>query len=175
MRRSVRSLIGLAAATAAIAVGIPALSTAANASTAGKASASSDYDGYWGSYWSSNHLAKAKGFIDVNYDDDESNSVHITGKLWDLDHRTYNEGGKCAYVKFRVQYWNDDEDDWASTIKSYKYCGAGGYKAFNFWRYDVAQVQVKVCQIGLYSSNPTKCGYWYDLYNAYDEDYDYEA
>ncbi|MEZ0074604.1 hypothetical protein [Planotetraspora sp. GP83] len=175
MRRSVRTVIGLAATTAALAIGVPALSTAANASTASAASASSDYDGYWGPYWSSNHLAKAKGYIDVNYDDDESNSVHITGKLWDLDHRTEGEGGKCAYIKFRVQNWDDEEDDWSSSFKSYKYCGAGGYKQFSFYRYDVAQVQAKVCQIGLHSSYPVKCGSWNDLYNAYDDDYDYEA
>ncbi|ETK35156.1 hypothetical protein [Microbispora sp. ATCC PTA-5024] len=176
MRRSVRNILGLAAVTAAVAVGVPALSTAANASTASAASShSSDYDDYWGPYWSWNHLAKAKGYIDVNYDDDESNAVHITGKLYDLDHRTYGQGGKCAYIKFRVSSWDDEEDDWSSSIKSYKYCGAGGYKAISFWRYDVAQVQAKVCQVGLYSNYPVKCGSWHDLYNAYDEDYGYEA
>jgi hypothetical protein len=177
MRRSARTLIGLAAATAAIAVSVPALATSASASTAtaAKSSPSWDYDHHWGPYWSKNHLAKAKGFIDVDYDHAESNKVRISGKLYDLDHRTYGQGGKCAYVKFRVQYWDDHEDDWSHEIKSYKYCGAGGHKAFTFWRYDVAQVQAKVCQIGLYSNYPTKCGYWHELYNAYDEDYDYHA
>ncbi|MCC5576942.1 hypothetical protein IMZ11_15035 [Microtetraspora sp. AC03309] len=178
MRRSVRNILGLAAAAATIAVGIPAFSTAAGASTLGASTTASphsfDYDGYWGSYWSSNRLARAKGYIDVNYTDDESNRVRITGKLWDLDRRTYAQGGKCAYIRFRVQSWDDEENDWSSTFKSYKYCGGGSYKQFSFWRYDVAQVQAQVCQIGLYSNYPTRCGYWNDIYNAYDEDYNYE-
>ncbi|MBE3010525.1 hypothetical protein IL992_15170 [Microbispora sp. NEAU-D428] len=177
MRRTIT--LGLAAAAAVAALGLPALATAANAAPASAASASHhddwDYDGWWGTYWSSNHLAKAKGYVDVNYDDEESNRVHITGKLWDNDNRTYSEGGKCAYIKFRVSSWDDGEDDWSSSFKSYKYCGAGGYKQINFWRYDVAQVQARVCQIGQYSSFPVKCGSWHDIYNAYEDDFGYDA
>lgn len=182
MRRSIT--LGLAAATTVAALGLPALATAANAAPASASSAATasaphhhnwDYDGWWGTYWSSNHLAKAKGYVDVNYDHKKSNRVHITGKLYDNDHRTYSKGGKCAYIKFRVSYWDDGEDDWSSSYKSYKYCGAGGYKQINFWRYDVAQVQAKVCQIGLYSNAPVKCGYWRDIYNAYEGHYGYHA
>ncbi|MEU7888880.1 hypothetical protein [Microbispora bryophytorum] len=180
MRRSIT--LGLAAATAVAALGLPALATAASAAPASAASAASaphhddwDYDGWWGTYWSSNHLAKAKGYVDVNYDHEESNRVHVTGKLYDNDHRTYSHGGKCAYIKFRVSSWDDDEDDWASSVKSYKYCGAGGYKQINFWRYDVAQVQAKVCQIGLHSNYPVNCGSWRDVYNAYEDDFGYDA
>ena len=175
MRRSIT--LGLAAATAVAALGLPALATAANATPASASASAShhhhdwDYDGWWGTYWSSNHLARAKGYIDVNYRGEESNRVHVTGKLWDDDHHTYGQGGKCAYIQFRVSSWDDEEDDWSSNFKSYKYCGAGGYKKIDFWRYDVAQVQAKVCQIGLYSNQPTKCGYWRDLYNAYDDGY----
>ncbi|MGI5153669.1 hypothetical protein [Microbispora sp. CA-102843] len=180
MRRSIT--LGLAAATAVAALGLPALATAANAAPTSTASTASaphhhdwDYDGWWGTYWSSNHLAKAKGYVDVNYDDEESNRVHITGKLWDNDHRTYGQGGKCAYIQFRVSSWDDSEDDWSSSVKWYKYCGAGGYKQINFWRYDVAQVQAKVCQIGQYSSFPVKCGSWHDIYNAYEDDFGYDV
>ncbi|WP_327048636.1 hypothetical protein OG320_12550 [Microbispora sp. NBC_01189] len=178
MRRSIT--LGLAAATAVTALGLPALTTAASAAPASAAASAShhddwDYSEWWGTYWSSNHLAKAKGHIDVNYDDEESNRVHLTGKLYDLDNRTYRHGGKCAYIRFRVQDWEDSEDDWSSSFKSYKYCGAGGYKQINFWRYDVAQVQAQVCQIGLNSRFPVKCGRWQELYNAYDDAYGYDA
>lgn len=136
MRRSIT--LGLAAATTVAALGLPALATAANAAPASASSAATasaphhhdwDYDGWWGTYWSSNHLAKAKGYVDVNYDHEESNRVHITGKLYDNDHRTYRQGGKCAYIKFRVSYWDDGEDNWSSSYKSYKYCGAAWLQA----------------------------------------------
>ena len=160
MRRSVSNLLGLAAVTATLALGIPALSTAASASTAQAASASGNP--YWGPYWSANRLAKANGYIDVYWDGDTSNSVRIKGTVWDLDDRTQHQGGKCAYVRFRFQDL-DDADDSSPTFKSYTHCGSGGHKDFNVARHDLATVQVQVCQIGLGSRHPSQCGYWYWL------------
>ncbi|MFJ2031755.1 hypothetical protein [Streptosporangium sp. NPDC087985] len=162
MRRSVRNLLGLAAVTATIGIGIPAATTTASASTAGVSSASADNNPDWGPYSSTNSLAKASGYIDVVFNDETSDSVRITGKLWGFD-RTYNPSGRCAYVRFRIEYWNHDEGDWSSSLKSYKYCGAGGYKQFDFSRQDVGKAQVQVCQIGQYSRRPTRCGSWYPL------------
>ncbi|MBX6386773.1 MAG: hypothetical protein IRZ07_27985, partial [Microbispora sp.] len=153
-----------------------ALATAANAAPASTASTTAaphhdwDYDGWWGTYYSSNHLAKARGYVDVNYRGLKWNSVHVTGKLYDQDHRTYRRGGKCAFVQFRVTSWSH-----AQNYKTYKYCGAGGYKKIDFWSYNAARVQAKVCQIGLYSHFPVSCGYWHDVYNAYEEKYGYDA
>ncbi|WP_067134139.1 hypothetical protein [Microtetraspora malaysiensis] len=168
MRRSIRNLLALAAVGTTVALGIPAVATAASATTtttaaaaAGAATASAG-NPYWGPYWSKNRLAKANGYIDVYWDDDTSNSVRITGKLWDLDNRNEHQGGKCAYVKFRFQDL-DDADDVSPSFKSYKYCGAGGSKSFSVQRHDLRSVQVQVCQIGLYGRYPTKCGFWYWL------------
>ncbi|GLX02742.1 hypothetical protein [Microtetraspora sp. NBRC 16547] len=162
MRRSVPNLLALAAVTATVALGIPAISTAASASTTGTASASADNNPYWGPYWSRNRLAKTNGYIDIYWNSDTSNSINITGKLWDLDSRTQRQGGKCAYVKFRFQDL-DDVDDSSPSFKSYKYCGSGGSRDFSVQRSDLRSVQVQVCQIGGYSKYPTKCGYWYWL------------
>ncbi|MFF4777174.1 hypothetical protein [Microtetraspora fusca] len=165
MRRSIRNLLALSAVGATVALGVPAAATAASASTAttaGAASASAGNNPYWGPYWSKGRFAKANGYIDVYWDDDTSNSVQVTGKLWDLDSRTERQGGKCAYVRFRFQDL-DDVDDVSPSFKSYKYCGAGGSKSFSVQRSDLRSVQVQVCQIGLYGRYPTKCGYWYWL------------
>ncbi|WP_055480308.1 hypothetical protein [Sphaerimonospora mesophila] len=183
MRRSVRNLLALTAVTAAVAVGVPAAASAAGASTTAGTTATasttsfspsdSDYRDWWGTYRSRNRLAAARGSIDVRYHDEESNRVRVTGKLWDLDHRTYRRGGKCAFVQFRTRGW--DGHRWSADFKSYKQCGAGHAKSFGFWRHDVAKVQVRVCQIGLHSRFPSSCASWRELYNAYDEEYGYQA
>ncbi|MEO3861828.1 hypothetical protein [Acrocarpospora sp. B8E8] len=167
----IRKFFGVAAATAILATGMVGFaSTAANASTQNTLTASSpDWeDDSWGAYYSKNHKAKAKGWIDVDYYDDEDNKVRVGGKLWDYDH----SNKKCAYVVFRYTKWSDHEDDWYTDYVSYKECGWD--KKFSFTRYDVSQVQVKVCQIDKWSSYPYKCGYWKDIYNAYDDDYGYD-
>src|SRR5690606_41154671 len=81
------------AAAGAVAVSMPAAAVAG----------SYDYSEHWGSVHSKNHLAKAKGWVGVEWDEDQtSNTVHVRGKLYDLDKRTYKQGGKCAYVKFQT-------------------------------------------------------------------------
>lgn len=181
MRRSVRNLLALTAVTAAVGVGVPATASAAGASTTAGSTASTtsfspsdwNYRDWWGTYRSRNRLAAAQGFIDVRYDGRRSNRVRVTGKLRDLDRRTYRRGGKCAFVQFRTQSWKGHR--WSPSVKSYKQCGAGHAKSFGFWRYDVAKVQVRVCQIGLRSRFPSSCGKWHELYNAYSGKYGYDA
>lgn len=160
MNRTTRTILALAAGAAAAALALPV--TSASATTSG------DHE-YWGPYYSSNHKAKSRGAIDVDWDDTQtSNSVHVTGRLDDLDHRTYGQGGKCAFVKFQVHHFKDDYDHWYDT-KSYKYCNAGHYKKFSFWKHDVNSVRVKVCQIGLHAVYATKCGDWNYLYTTESE------
>ncbi|MFG1704868.1 hypothetical protein ACFLIM_16910 [Nonomuraea sp. M3C6] len=148
------------AATSAVALSLPA---AANAST------SSDYDDYseyWGPVYAKNYQAKAQGWVGVNWDHDgESNEVTVRGRLYDLDNRSYDEGGKCAYVKFQA---SDFDHDW-SPVYFKKYCGFPGYKKFSFYENDVYSLRAKVCQIGLHSNYPTKCGPWKYLYTAESE------
>lgn len=168
-----RTVLGAVTTATALTLGMGMLASAANA--APLSANDWDYDSDWGYYYSSNGKAKAKGYIDVSYDEEESNTVHISGKLFDRDYRTEHQGGKCGYVAFRYTSWDDHEDDWSSSYKTYKRCGTDGYKKIDFWRSDVAQVEVKVCQIGLHSSYPTKCGSWHEIYNAWDDEYDYTA
>lgn len=123
MRRSIRNLLGLATVTAAVAVGIPATATAAGAFAAHSSSSAANYR--WGTYRSGNRLAKANGVIDVRYIGKKSNRVRVTGKVWDLDHRTHRPGGKCAYVPFRFQK-ADRPHRWSRDITSFRQCGAPG-------------------------------------------------
>ncbi|MCK2213952.1 hypothetical protein MF672_009135 [Actinomadura sp. ATCC 31491] len=122
-----------------------------------------DYSSGWGPLYSKNYQAKAQGTISVNWDGDgESNEVQVYGRLWDRDNRSYDEGGKCAYIRFQAE---DFDHDW-SPVYSKKYCGYPGYKKFFYQDNDVYSVRAQVCQIGLYSKYPTKCGYWQDIYSV---------
>jgi hypothetical protein len=146
------------AATSAVALSLP---SAASASTADF----DDYSEYWGPVFSKYHLAKAQGHVDVEWDEDDSNEVHVSGRLYDLDNRDYDEGGKCAYVKFQAA---DSDDDW-STVYTKKYCGFPGYKKFHFEENDVYSLRVKVCQVGPTGTYATKCGSWRYIYTAESE------
>lgn len=150
------------AATTALALSLP---SAASASTGSQGSASSgyDYDDHWGPVYAKHGLAKAQGWIGVEWDEhQETNTVHVKGKLFDLDNRTYKQGGKCAYVVFQA---SDFDHHW-STVYTKKYCGFPGYKKFHFATDEVFSLRAKVCQVGLHDKYPTKCGYWDYLYTA---------
>ncbi|MEW9549974.1 hypothetical protein [Nonomuraea sp. NPDC050783] len=147
-----------------------AATTALALSMSGAAFASSpdydDYSSHWGPVYSKHYQAKASGQVSVNWDHDgESNEVHVYGRLWDRDNRSYDEGGKCAFVKFQAE---DFDDDW-SPVYFKKYCGYPGYKKFHFEENDVRSLRVQVCQIGLHSQYPTKCGRWEYIYTAESE------
>src|SRR4051812_31072315 len=131
MRRTIRNLLGLTAATAVIAVGAPALTSSASAATltasAGASSASSDYDEYWGSYYSKyfdGSRARANGHVWS----DDSDKVHVQGKLYDK----YSPSWLCGYAQ--VKFENEDGDE--NTYWSKK-CGASGYQSFHFSAHDV--------------------------------------
>ncbi|GAA3162027.1 hypothetical protein GCM10010466_61250 [Planomonospora alba] len=164
MKRVTTGLLTAAAATAAFAFAVP---TAAQAAT--PATASAGYDDYWGAYYSGNHKAKASGRIDVDWNRRQtSNEVYVGGRVYDLDHRTYRQGGKCAYIQVQAHGFGDHRGHWAER-ESYRHCGAGGSKRFHFSAEDVDAVRVKVCQIGLRSAHPTRCGDWEYLYAAESE------
>ncbi|MFI6512493.1 hypothetical protein ACIBCT_33215 [Streptosporangium sp. NPDC050855] len=163
------------AALGAVALAAPATAHAATAAApvaapaAATAQSGYDYSENWGHYFSSNHRAKSRGWIGVEWDHHQKwNRVDVKGKLYDLDHRTYKQGGKCAYVKFAVHHFGDKGHQWYDG-KSYRYCGAGGAKHFAFGKHKVDSVRVKVCQIGLRSSHPTRCGDWEYIYTAESE------
>ncbi|WP_219461520.1 hypothetical protein [Nonomuraea rhizosphaerae] len=152
MIKQIATGLAAVAATSALAIAVP---TAANASTA-------DWDS-WGPVYSQNYKAKAEGRVEVRWDhDEESNTVSVRGRLWDLDHRTAEERGKCAYVKFQAA---DFDDDW-STVWTQKYCGYPDYAPIRFRTHDVSSLRVKVCQIHEHGGFVRRCGHWEEIYTA---------
>ncbi|WP_214107422.1 hypothetical protein [Acrocarpospora catenulata] len=121
----------------------------------------------WGPYYSANDLARVKGTIDISWNQHQTvNTVHVTGQLWDDDARYYKHGGKCAYVKFQVT--NLYSHKWYTT-KTYKHCGAGTFKHFEFWKKSVSSLRFKVCQYNPYNKKVSYCGDWNYLYTAENE------
>ncbi|MFI6499794.1 hypothetical protein [Nonomuraea typhae] len=156
MMKKIATGVLAVAATTALALSLPAAASAS----------SYDYSDFWGPAYSKYNLAKAHGWVGVDWDhDQESNTVYVKGRLYDLDDRTYKQGGKCAYVKFQT---SDFDYDW-STVYAEKYCGYPGYKKISFSEEDVYSVRVKVCQIGPHSTHAVKCGPWKYLYTAESE------
>ena len=88
MMKKIATGILAIAATSAVALSLP---SAASATTADF----DDYSDYWGPVYAKQHLAKAQGHVSVEWDEEDSNEVHVTGRLYDLDDRDYDEGGKC--------------------------------------------------------------------------------
>jgi hypothetical protein len=162
MRRSIRTLVTLAAATAATAVvmGAPAsasTSTDPQPLVAGPAVES------WGSYYSSNFKARANGTVRVNWNGAEtSNNVQVRGRLYDLDFRTLAQGGKCAFVQVKVHHLYQPNWKWDSA-PSYKLCDAGTVKHFAFWNHNVDKVRIRVSQIGKYSDHVIRKGAWHQV------------
>ncbi|WP_043615359.1 hypothetical protein [Nonomuraea candida] len=144
------------AATTALALSIPGAAQAA----------SYDYFDGWGPVHSRHYLAKADGRVRVGWDrHGESNEVSVRGRLYDLDDRSYTQGGKCAYVQFQAA---DFDHDW-SPVYARRYCGYPGFKRFGFEEHDVQSLRVKVCQVPPHGGYPTKCGPWEYLYTAESE------
>lgn len=159
MRRSIRTLVTLAAATAATAVVVAAPAAAADPQplVAGPAVQ------HWGSYYSSNFKAKAQGTTRVHWNPAHtSNNVRIQGKLYDLDFRTLAQGGKCAFVQVKVHHIYQPNWKWENA-PAYKLCNAGTVKHFTFWKHNVDSVRIRVSQIGQYSNNVVRKGAWHQV------------
>ncbi|MGV9774781.1 hypothetical protein [Streptosporangium sp. NPDC003464] len=161
MRRTTRTLMGLAAATAVIAAGVPALATSASAATlTASTTATSDYDDYWGydySKYYDDSRAKAKGRVWT----DGFDRVHVRGKLYDK----YSPSWLCGYAQ--VKFENEDGDEsyyWS------KKCGSSGYQNFHFWKDDVDNVQVRVCYWDNNQAKKKLCGRWDYVYEVDGDD-----
>jgi hypothetical protein len=163
MRRSIRNALGLAAASAVLAVGVPAFASSASAATATTtttktaAHASTDtFEDYWGydySKWHNGSRAKAKGHV---YED-EDGDFHVEGKLYDK----FSPGYLCGYVQ--VKFENSDGDE--STYWARK-CGSSGYRYFHFSSSDVDNIQVRVCYWNNHTHSKKYCGRWDYIYEA---------
>ncbi|WP_336207484.1 hypothetical protein [Nonomuraea sp. LPB2021202275-12-8] len=164
MIRKIATGLLAVAATGALALSMPAAASAT--STNSSSSDEYDYSDYWGPTYAKHHAAKAQGWIGVKWDEDqESNTVHVRGRLYDLDNRSYGQGGKCAYVKFQASDFDHDWDE----VYTKKYCGYPGSKKFHFEVDEASSVRVKVCQIHPYKHYVTKCGHWDYLYTTESE------
>jgi phosphate-selective porin len=161
MRRSIRTLVTLAAATAATAVAVAAPAAATTTDPQPLVADSSVQ--HWGSYFSSNFKAKAQGTTRVHWNPSEtSNNVRVQGKLYDQDFRTLAQGGKCAFVQFRVHHIYQPNWKWQNA-QAYKLCDAGTVKHFTFWTHNVDKVHIRVSQIGKYSDNVVRKGAWHQV------------
>ncbi len=165
MRRSIRTLLGVTAAAGIVALGVPALATSASASTAGS-STTTEFRHY-GEYYSANYKAKVKGSVFVKWNPyHKTNKVNVKGHLYDLDYRTFNQGGKCAFVTFKVHHLGDPGFKWKHGA-TYRWCGADkAPRYFDFWKFQVDGVKAQVCQIGKFSDYPTRCSGFKPVYFA---------
>ncbi|MEU8266088.1 hypothetical protein AB0B89_02890 [Sphaerisporangium sp. NPDC049002] len=156
MRRSVRTLLGIAAASTVLAVGVPAFASSASASTQGTARKVLLEDDFWGYNYSKyfhGSPAKAKGHV---YEENDG-SFHVEGKLYDKNSPNW----LCGYVQ--VKFENEDGDEstyWA------KKCGSSGYRYFHFYEDDVDNIQVRVCYYDNNHGTKKYCGRWDYIYEA---------
>ncbi|GII84853.1 hypothetical protein Ssi03_28430 [Sphaerisporangium siamense] len=161
MRRSIRTILGLAAATTVLAVGAPALATSASAATT-KAGASvlDDFEDSWGYDYSKyfhGSRAKARGDVWI----DRADRLHVSGRLYDKDSPRW----LCGYVQ--VKFENTDGDE---SVDSAIKCGSNGYRTFHFWERDVDNAQVRVCYWDDSRDKKVYCGRWDYVYEADQDD-----
>ncbi|MEV4094088.1 hypothetical protein [Streptosporangium saharense] len=160
MNRTIRSLLGVAAATAILAVGVPALTTSASAATTGAATASASDVDFWGSYYSkyrNGSRAKASGRV---WDDGDS-EVHVQGRVYDSNSPSW----LCGYVQVKFENTDGDESyEWA------RQCGSSGYRSFHYSEEDVDSVQVRVCYWDKHQAKRVYCGRWNYIYEADNDD-----
>lgn len=157
MRRSIRTLLGVTAAAGIVALGVPAVASPAAAATAGTSPAVE-----WrtlGEHYSANAKAKFEGDMTIRWSaDGERNRVRVRGRLADLDYRTFEQGGKCALVKFDIRYLGEPDYAWIIGPR-YRWCGADkAPRFFSFKDRQVDAVRVQVCQIDKYSGRVEACG-----------------
>lgn len=157
MRRSLRTVLTLAASAAtAVVVGTPAAADPQPLIVNPPVQ-------NWGSYYSSNFKAKARGTVKTDWNPAHTkNKVRIKGKLYDLDFRTLQQGGKCAFVQVRVHHLYQPNWKW-DHAGSYKLCNAGHVRHFTLWKHNVDKVRIRVSQIGYYSNAITKRGAWHQV------------
>ncbi|MCK2220445.1 hypothetical protein MF672_042570 [Actinomadura sp. ATCC 31491] len=154
-RHSIKTVLAVAAAL--VATGATAtLAAAASDPAPGPTSVpfllDPDVDRPWGPVWSVSFWAMARGNIKVHYPSDAPamNQVHVTGWLYDLDHRRQSEGGKCAYVRFDGHTIGGGR----SPAKRYELCGHGKAKPIDFTWSKVDRVRLMICQTALGGSAP---------------------
>ncbi|WP_214411476.1 hypothetical protein [Sphaerisporangium fuscum] len=155
MRRSVRTLLGIAAVTAAAstALTVSAPAFASTAKTSHKVSLEGDYWGYDYSKYYDGSRAKARGQVW----EDGSGRIHVDGKLYDK----YSPNWLCGYVQVKFENADGDESTyWA------KKCGSSGYRYFHFSEDDVDNVQVRTCYWDNYHGVKKYCGRWDYIYEA---------
>jgi hypothetical protein len=159
MRSSIHRLFGLAAVTAVVAIGVPAVTSAANASEARRLDSSSEArrsgDDGWSMYYSKYYEgarahARAKWYIDKN------GRIIVGGKLHDRG----SPSRLCGYVQVRFDdYLTEDRD---AQYYSAKHCGSG-YKNFRFSEFDAGTADLRVCYTDAFRGRHL-CGTWQRIY-----------
>ncbi|MEU8385936.1 hypothetical protein [Streptosporangium sp. NPDC048865] len=162
MRRSISRILGLAAATAVVAIGVPTLAAPASAAAPTAApAASSGYDeeswGYYYSKYYDDSRAGARGSVWVDDDD----RLHIQGRLYDK----YSPSRLCGYAQFKFETHDGDENySWA------RKCGTSGYQRFHYVADEIDNLQVRVCYWDRHHAKKTLCGKWRYIYEVESDD-----
>lgn len=160
MRRSISRILGLAAATAVIAIGVPALATPASAATAAPTASNSYDEESWGYYYSKYYddsRAGARGSVWVDDDD----RLHVRGRLYDK----YSPNWLCGYAQFKFETHDGDENySWA------RKCGTSGYQNFHYVADEIDNLQVRVCYWDKHDAKKTLCGKWRYIYEVESDD-----
>jgi hypothetical protein len=152
MKGIIRTAITLAAATGL------AFTVAPVAFAATPTSASRDYDDTF-EQESKSSLATLEAEYALEGDEDE-NTFSLEGDLYDGDHRTLKQGGRCAY--FEIQVAGIDDEYWTRG-KRVKLCSYDDTKHFLFVKSDVSNVRVKTCQVSYQGWKTYRCSSWDEL------------
>ncbi|MCG5215742.1 hypothetical protein [Streptosporangium sp. KLBMP 9127] len=172
MRRTTRTLLGLAAVSAtALALALPASAASASTVSAGGPSATigtggpsattvgtgvrADFEDFWGSYYSKRYndaRARARGEVSTS-----GSRVHVEGRVYDKNSPWW----LCGYVQVKFE----DEDGEEET-RAAKKCGSDGYRSFRFSERHVENVQVRVCYWNERTDSKKYCGRWDYIYEA---------
>ncbi|MEU6407178.1 hypothetical protein [Microbispora sp. NPDC046933] len=158
MHRSIRHLLGLAAASAVIACGLPALASTAHAATTTTTTAtttarSDDLSADWGPVYSAyygNGRAMARGRV---WDNEDDGSFNFEARLYDRN----SPARLCAYLQMRLDV------DGVKDLHTAKKCGPVGYAPYRMgvWEEDIPDsIAVRVCYLDTVTRTVKLCGKW---------------
>ncbi|WP_182898837.1 hypothetical protein [Microbispora sp. H10830] len=145
MHRSIRHLLGLAAASAIVACGLPAFTSTAHAADDLSADWGPVYSDYYG-----NGRAMARGRV---WDNEDNDSFNFEARLYDRN----SPARLCGYLHMRI---DTDGELWEPTIKK---CGPAGFTPFTIkaWEEDIPDsIRVRVCYWDTGTRTVTSCGKW---------------
>ncbi|WP_084957650.1 CAP domain-containing protein [Thermoactinospora rubra] len=149
-------------ASATTASATTASATTGGATTAQPAAATTSDVRYWGPYYAANKMAMARGMIRVITHEGGGTYAAIRVTLRDMDTRSSEQGGQCAYVKIQ---WSDANGN-RRGYRSQYLCGDHATKSYQIGAKDVGTVRVQVCSYNEATKGVTGCDGSHVIYRA---------